>query len=283
MTAEQQYLAILEDCLINGREVYNERTNSVCYTLLNQRIQFHIDDGFPLITTRKSYWKQAIGEMLGYIRGYTSTEQFHTLGVHTWDANAKNPIWANSFQGMCAKDKGMDLGIIYGASSEKTGVSFVNIIDKIKANPYDRGHIWNFWNPAYFDEGCLRPCMFNHQFNVVGNTIHLTSTQRSADLPLGTNFNIIQAWFLLYIVARLTGFQAGIVTINIANAHIYENQLEGVKEQISRNPYTPPKLRFKQTLSLEDILENIAKDNFDDYFELLHYKYHPAIKYPFTV
>lgn len=283
MTAEQQYLAILEDCLINGEKVYNERTNSICYVLLNQRIQFHADDGFPLITTRKSYWKQAIGEMLGYIRGYTSTEQFHTLGVHTWDANAKNPVWTNSVEGIYAKDKGMDLGIIYGASAEKTGVNLVNIINEIKANPYDRGHIWNFWNPAYFDEGCLRPCMFNHQFNVIGNVIHLTSTSRSMDLPLGGNFNIIQAWFLLYVVAQLTGFQAGTVAINIANAHIYENQLEGVKEQIKRNPYMPPLFLDRGNLSLEDILKNITKDNFDEYFELLSYTYHPPIKYPFTV
>ena len=125
MTAEQQYLAILEDCYKNGIDVTNERTGSICRTILNQRIQFDGNE-FPLLTTRKMYWKQAIGEMVAYIRGYTNTEQFHSLGVHTWDANAINSAWTESDIGKAMIEDGQDLGVIYGASANaKINVNYL--------------------------------------------------------------------------------------------------------------------------------------------------------------
>lgn len=283
-TAEQQYLAILMNCYINGTNIVNERTGSICRTILNQRIQFDGNE-FPLLTTRKMYWKQAIGEMVGYIRGYTRTAQFHRLGVHTWDANAQNPAWLeqklrNEQQG--ALDIG-DLGVIYGSSAKLTGYPYDKLIEDIKDKPNDRGHIWNFWNQEYFHIGCLRPCMYSHQFNVLDGTLHLTSTQRSCDWVLGGAFNLVQCWFLLNITAKLTGLKVGTVTWNIANVHIYENQLPFVPEQISRQPKQVPSLKIKDSLDFDVLNEYLNKDNFDEYFELQNYDSHPAIKYPFTV
>lgn len=278
-TPEEQYVHILENIVKNGIDVINERTKSKCRTLLNQCIKFNGEE-FPLCTTRKSYWKQAIGEMLGYIRAYDSTEKFHTLGVHTWDANAQNPEWLIRKE-ILGVD--IDLGLIYGVSAELVGISYSNIISKLQSEPNDRGIIWSFWNPEYFPLGCLRPCMYSHQFSVLNDTLHLTSTQRSCDMPLGGNFNMIQCWFLLNVTAQLTGLKVGTVTWNITNAHIYENQLDLVKEQCIRNPYSVPKFVFKKKLTLNDVLKNITKDNFDEYFEVQDYQYHPPIKYPFTV
>lgn len=285
MSAEQQYLAILKNCYENGTDITNERTGSICRTILNQRIQFDGNE-FPLLTTRKMYWKQAIGEMVAYIRAYTRLEDFHSLGVHTWDENAKG--WAErigiyDYLGKIVSYEDIpSTGLIYGASAERVNFSYKDLLDSIKTKPNDRGHIWNFWNPEYFSRGCLRPCMYNHQFSVLNSTLHLTSTQRSADLPLGFSWNIVQCWFLLNITAKLTGLKVGTVTLNVTNAHIYENQLPFVPEQLSREPKQVPTLIIKNSFEYDDLMKNLNKDNFDKYFELQNYEYHPTIHYPFT-
>lgn len=273
-TAEQQYIAILEDCYENGTDIVNERTGSICRTILNQRIQFDGNE-FPLLTTRKMYWKQAIGEMVAYIRGYKDLRDFHKLSVYTWDANVE--AWNSPY-----KQNEFDTGIIYGASAKEVGFSYEDLLESIKTKPNDRGHIWNFWNPEYFDKGCLRPCMYSHQFSVLDGTLYLSSTQRSCDLPLGGAFNLVQCWFLLNITAKLTGLKVGTVTWNITNAHIYGNQIPLVPIQLERPMYTPPKLIIKDDFDMDALMVLLDKDNFEEYFELQDYKHHSAIKYPFT-
>lgn len=281
-TAEQQYIAMLEDCYENGTDIVNERTGSICRTILNQRIQFDGNE-FPLLTTRKMYWKQAIGEMVAYIRAYTKLSDFHSLGVHTWDANAEGWTQIGEYNADKGEyDRVPSTGIIYGASAEYVNFGFKELLESIKNKPNDRGHIWNFWNPKYFDKGCLRPCMYSHQFSVLNDTLHLTSTQRSLDIVLGGAFNLVQCWFLLNITAKLTGLKVGTVTWNITNAHIYGNQIPLVPIQLERPMYTPPKLIIKDDFDMDVLMEILDKDNFEDYFELQDYKHHPAIKYPFT-
>lgn len=273
----KQYLDIMKDILDNGVMVQNERTGVKCLTVLNKQLTY-TPDVFPLLTTRKSFWKQAICEILCYIRGYTNLDDFHKLGVNTWDANASAESWKNN-----PNYKENDVGLIYGASAEKVGRGFLKIIEEIKNKPSDRGIIWDFWNPEYFNQGCLRPCMYNHQFNVLNGVLYLSSTQRSIDTPLGLNFNMIQCWFLLMVVAKLTGLKPGHVIHNLVNVHIYENQIELAKEQVKRTPYKQPDFIFKKEFTLDDIMKNITKENFDEYFAVENYEYHPVIKYPFTV
>lgn len=281
MTAEEQYLAILNDCFENGKDVVNKRTGSKCRTILNQQIVIQPDE-FPIITTRKIFYRQAIMEMVCYMRGYSLVKDFINVGVNTWTANA---------EAIGIAEKGdLSIGLAYGASAEKVGNSFGKLIQDIKKNPTDRGHIWNFWNPEHFYKACLRPCMFNHQFNVIEDTIYLTSTQRSADLPLGTCANMLQAWFLLFVVSKLTGFKMGTVTLNMTNCHIYENQLGGVKEQLRRKPYQSPQFEVRYVkenpyaeVDLTLMLKILNTDNFENYFKVTGYEYHPPIKYPFTV
>lgn len=265
---EKQYLDIMRDIIYHGFEVCNQRTNTKCHTLINQRIQFH-SDAMPLVTTRKSYWKQALLEMICYMRAYTTKAQFNALGVHTWDANIE--AW---------DPEGERAGFIYGASSEAVGVTFESVIEQIIQDSTNRGIIWNFWNPEYFEFGCLRPCMYSHQFTVLGDSLHLTSTQRSADVPLGLNFNMLQAWFLLRVVSQFTGYEPGTVTMNITNCHIYDNQLELAKEQIKRNILPSPTLKGLENLTLDQLLYN--PDPLKG-LELMGYHYHEPIKYPFTV
>lgn len=268
---EHQYLNILRCCL-NGQVVKNSRTGVDCYTSLNHQIRFNGVD-FPILTTRKVYWKNAINEMLCYIRGYTTLDQFHSLGVKTWDANA------NAWNSPLNPNKDW-VGIIYGASAERTGVSYWDIVEQIKKNPSDRGIIWSFWNPGYFSQGCLRPCMFNHQFNVINGVLHLTSTQRSADVALGTVFNAIQCWFLINLTAHLTGLRVGTVCLNMTNCHIYQNQVPQVQELLSRTPLSIQDTNVLGICRLTD--QDIKTGSVTDKLNLVNYRHLDPIKFEFT-
>lgn len=270
-----QYINLLKKIVNEGKWGTNQRTKTKCLTLLNHTLTYDVSKGeFPLITTRKSYWRQAIRELICYIRGYTDLEQFHALEVNTWNANCK--AWES-----VSKKSGTDLGTIYGASAKAVGIGYDEILDMLKEDPNDRGIIWNFWNPEYFNHGCLRPCMYSHQFNVVDGTLHLTSIQRSVDAPLGLSFNMVQCYFLLAITAKLTGFKAGTVTHHLVNIHIYENQLPFISEQISREPYPTPKLNIDSGFGYNELMFG-TKEKIDSLLKVEGYQYHPAIRYPFT-
>lgn len=295
----KQYINLLNKVINEGSWIENERTGSRVKTIIDETM-IYTPDRLPILTTKKTLYKGAIGEMLGYIRGYTSTQQFHTLGVKTWDANAQNPAWTESPQYKYVSKHIGDLGLIYGAVGnkvQKIGKSrihnelqlqpeFVNvlqdIIKKLSEGNDDRGLIWNFWNPAYFDLGCLRPCMYEHQFSLVGNKVYLSSTQRSADLALGVPWNMIQCYFLLWLVCQLTGKEMGTIKHRLVNIHLYENQVELATEQASRDPIDcEPKLVYTGTnpISWDYVLNGLTPDDFD----VIDYQHHSPIKYPFTV
>lgn len=228
---EKQYLSLLRD-LLDAPAIYNERTNTNCYTIINPQPFTYTQDDFPILTIRRTYWKSAVAEMLGYIRGYTSAADFRELGTKTWDANAnENADWLNN-----PNRNGVDdMGLVYGAVGNAFfHHSFNDIFKAIYQRKDNRGLIWSFWNPDVFDKGCLRPCMYSHQFSIVNDTLYLTSTQRSCDVPLGLVFNMVQCWFLLYLTSTLTGLKFGHARHNIINAHMYENQKDAVMEMVCK-------------------------------------------------
>lgn len=167
----KQYIELVREIRDFGTEIKNERTNSKCKTLVNRFLVYQ-PYIFPIIKERQINWQGAIKELLCYIRGYSMLSDFKDMGVNTWDANYNNPNWH------CNKNFSEDsLGLIYGASIPN-GYRFDNLIENIKNNPHDRGHIYSFWNPETFDEACLRPCQMMYQFNVVGNTLYTTVYSR---------------------------------------------------------------------------------------------------------
>ena len=282
----EQYLALSKKIIEEGEWVHNERTGKRCLTLINADLQYDVDEGkFPLITTRKSFYKAAIAEMIGYIRGYTSAADFRKLGTKTWDANANlNDQWLNN-----PYRKGEDdCGFIYGAVAKnfpKPDGGSIDLIRKVyedlKAGRDDRGEVITFYHPGVFHMGCLRPCMHTHHFSLLGDTLYLNSFQRSCDVPLGLNFNQVQVYFLLAIMAQITGNKPGKAYHKLVNAHIYEDQLELMKDvQLKREPFPSPKLIINPDIkTLEDLETWVTMDD----FEVQDYEYHPAIKYPFSV
>lgn len=282
----KQYLDLCQRIVDEGVWVENARTGKRCLTVINADLTYNVGAGeFPLVTTRKSFYKAAIAEMIGYLRGYDNAADFRALGTKTWDANANdNADWlANPLR------KGDDdCGFIYGKVARnfpKPDGGFVDllrkIIDDLKAGRDDRGEILTFYHPGAFHMGCLRPCMYSHHFSLLGDTLHLNSTQRSCDVPLGLNFNMVQVYFLLAIVAQITGHKPGMAYHKIVNAHIYEDQLELMRDvQLKREPFAPPRLKINPDIrSLEDLETWVSMDD----FEIEGYQYHPAIQYPFSV
>lgn len=281
----KQYLTLCQRIIDEGVWVNNARTGTRCLTVINADLTYDVAaNQFPLLTSRKSFYKAAIAELLGYLRGYDNAAQFRAIGCNTWNANAnENAAWLSNPQ-----RKGEDdLGRVYGVQGrgwQKPDGSKLDQLQKLVTNLSqgidDRGEILTFYNPGEFELGCLRPCMHTHTFSLLGDTLYLTSYQRSCDVPLGLNFNQVQCFVLLALMAQITGLKAGKVYHKIVNAHIYENQLELMQQQLQREPYPSPKLHINpQIKTLADIESWVTTDD----FTLEGYQSHPAIKYPFSV
>ena len=282
----QQYLSLCQRIIDRGVWVENARTGKRCLTAINADLTYDVGQNqFPIITTRKSFWKAAIAELLGYLRGYDNAADFRALGTRSWDGNAnENKAWLNN---PVRKGKD-DMGRVYGVQGRSwrkpDGSSLdqlAKIVDNLSRGSDDRGEILTFYNPGEFELGCLRPCMHTHTFSLLGDTLYLTSYQRSCDVPLGLNFNQIQVFVLLALMAQITGKIPGLAYHKIVNAHIYEDQLELMRTvQLKRTPFASPQLHINPDIkSLKDIETWVSMDD----FEVKGYAHHEAITYPFSV
>jgi len=280
------YLDLCQRLIDQGTWIENERTGKRCLTVINADLEYRVDKNeFPMITTRKSYYKSAIAEFIGYIRGYDNAADFRALGTKTWDANANlNDAWLNNPLRKGQDDMGRVYGI-QGRSWAKPDGDYIDqlkkVVDNISKGIDDRAEIITFYNPGEFHMGCLRPCMHTHNFSLLGDTLYLTSYQRSCDVPLGLNFNQVQVFVFLALMAQITGKKAGIAYHKIVNAHIYEDQLDLMQNvQLKREPFPSPKLIINPKIkTLEDLETWVTMDD----FEVIDYQCHDAIKYPFAV
>ena len=282
----QQYLSLCQRIIDQGVWVENARTGKKCLTTINADLSYDVaQNQFPIITTRKSFWKAAIAELLGYLRGYDNAADFRALDTRSWDANAnENKAWLNNPVRKGRDDMGRVYGV-QGRSWRKPDGSSLDqlakLVDNLSRGIDDRGEILTFYNPGEFELGCLRPCMHTHTFSLLGDTLYLTSYQRSCDVPLGLNFNQIQVFALLALIAQITGKTPGLAYHKIVNAHIYEDQLELMRTvQLKRAPFASPLLHINPDIkSLKDIETWVSMDD----FEVEGYEHHEAIAYPFSV
>jgi len=282
----QQYLSLCQRIIDQGVWVENARTGKKCLTTINADLSYDVaQNQFPIITTRKSFWKAAIAELLGYLRGYDNAADFRALATRSWDANAnENKAWLNNPVRKGRDDMGRVYGV-QGRSWRKPDGSSLDqlakLVDNLSRGIDDRGEILTFYNPGEFELGCLRPCMHTHTFSLLGDTLYLTSYQRSCDVPLGLNFNQIQVFALLALIAQITGKTPGLAYHKIVNAHIYEDQLELMRTvQLKRAPFASPLLHINPDIkSLKDIETWVSMDD----FEVEGYEHHEAIAYPFSV
>ena len=229
----KQYLNLLDRILTEGVEKA-DRTGTGTISVFGHQMRFNLEEGFPLLTTKKLHLKSIIYELLWFLKGDTNVKYLQENGVRIWNE------WA---------DENGDLGHIYGYQwrswPDYKGGHIDQIqqaIDQIKNTPDSRRIIVNAWNVGDLDNMNLPPCHMFFQFYVANGKLSMQMYQRSADTFLGVPFNIASYALLLMMVAQVTGLKAGEFVHTIGDAHIYKNHLEQVKLQLSRTPRKLPRM-----------------------------------------
>lgn len=222
--ADQQYLDIINEILTKGYYDQN-RTGMPTFKLPHKIMQYDLEEEFPILTTKFVAFKTAVKELLWIFKDQSnSIAKLHEQNVHIWDE------WT-------LEDN--TIGTSYGWVVDKYKL-IDQLIDSLKNNPQDRRMIMNLWQNEHLDGGALYPCAFMTLWDVTDGRLNMMLVQRSADMPLGVPFNMTQYAVLARLIAQVSGLQPGQFTHVINNAHIYENQIEGMKEQLSRRDSALP-------------------------------------------
>lgn len=258
----KQYLYLLETILEHGTEK-KDRTGTGTLSIFGHQMRFNLNDGFPVVTTKKLHLKSIIHELLWFLAGDTNVKYLQDNGVRIWNE------WA---------DENGELGHIYGyqwrswpAPDGRHIDQISQIIDSIQKHPDSRRHVVSAWNVGELDKMNLPPCHILFQFYVADGKLSCQLYQRSADVFLGVPFNIASYALLTMMVARVTDLRPGEFIHTFGDAHIYLNHLEQVKLQLSRTPYSLPEMHINPEV------KNIFDFKFDD-FRLVNYHSHPHIK-----
>jgi len=278
---EEQYNALCKRVLEEGVWVENERTGKRCLTVINADFEYDVGAGeLPLLTNKQVFQVSAVAEILGYIRAYDNAKQFEDIGSPTWRNNSdKTQAWLDN---PLRKGSG-DIGKCYGGIGRDFGG--VDLLDKVYKDLCkgidDRREIVTMLKPDEFHKGCLRPCAYLWHFSLLGDTLYLTVSQASLDIPLGMPFNSISFYFLLAVMAKITGKKAGKVFHKMVNCHVYSDQIEPLKEQLSRTPLDiTPKLEIADWVtSLEDLEKDVHAR---EYFKVTGYEHQGKIVFPFS-
>ncbi|MEA1886820.1 MAG: thymidylate synthase [Bacteroidota bacterium] len=258
----KQYLDLLDHVMENGVKK-TDRTGTGTISVFGYQMRFDLEEGFPVLTTKKLHLKSIIHELLWFLKGDTNVRYLQERGVKIWNA------WA---------DENGDLGPIYGyqwrswpAADGRKIDQISRVIESIKSKPHSRRHLVSAWNVGEIDNMALPPCHILFQFYVAEGKLSCQLYQRSADIFLGVPFNIASYSLLLMMMAQVTDLQAGEFVHTFGDAHIYLNHIEQVKEQLTRKPYDLPEMKINRDI------KNIFDFKYED-FKLVNYKAHPHIK-----
>jgi thymidylate synthase len=288
-TWETQYIDVVRSCLNFGVEK-KDRTGVGTYDTWGQMIKVDLQKGFPLLTTKKVFFKGVVEELLWMLRGSTNVKDLQARGVTIWDE------WATKEQ--CDKygrPEG-DLGPVYGhnwrnfgglyGSPRKDGTDQISAaLELLRHNRMSRRILVNAWDPAHVADVALPPCHYSFQFStreVDGKTyIDALFNMRSCDVFLGLPFNIASYATLTHIMARLTGYEPGMLVFFGASVHLYSNHMKPAIEQIMRPLRPAPRLEIavpfdpgQLTCTIDEFIENLTHKD----FKLVGYDPHPAIK-----
>lgn len=270
---EYQYLELLERILKDGR-TKQSRGIQPLKSVFGAQLRFDLRYGFPLMTTKKMIGFRSLShEMLWFISGNCQTTNYlNENSVKIW----------NDFEDASSVKEGT-LGRIYGVQwrhwRRPDGTEFDQLqwaIDEVKNNPNSKAIVVSGWNAGELNEMRLPPCHTLFQLDVIKGKLYMQLYQRSSDVLLGLPFNIAQYTELLMMIAKLTGLEARELVVSIGDAHLYYNQLEPAREQLSRKPMKFPKL------IIHGDQKTIDDFKFED-FELVGYESHPAIKVPMVI
>jgi thymidylate synthase len=294
---EYQYLNLVTEVL---EQPPHEGRNGPVRSLFGPQHTFDLQNGFPLLTTKKMYTRAIIEELLFFLKGKTQTKELEEKKIYIWSENTSRKF-LNS-RGLNYSEG--EMGPMYGYNWRHFGSSFLqnknegvdqlkNLIDGLINDPYSRRHLLTTYDPSSVDECVLAPChglitqfyvssYFSHPFLLKAKKeeakkeLHCKTYQRSADLALGYPFNITSYALLLKIIAKACGYKAGKLIITLGDVHIYEEHVEGLQEQLKRECFPFPKLKIAK--KKETGLEFIESLTYED-FKVINYQSHSFIKF----
>ena len=284
---EYQYLRLIKNLIKNGNDK-DDRTGVGTLSTFGNQMRFDLSYYFPLLTTKRTFFRGVIEELIWFLRGSTHNKSLLDRNVHIWDGNSSREYLDSV--GLNHYEEG-ELGPIYGFQWRHFGAKYQgqnhdytnegvdqikNIIETIKTNPNDRRMIFSAWNPSALPEMALPPCHMFAQFYVHKKKLSCLMYQRSCDMGLGVPFNIASYSALTYLIAKMTDLKPGEFIHVLGDTHVYKNHIEPLKEQLNRVPYPFPKLKIK-----------FKRDKIEDYvyedFVLMDYKCHKPIKMEMAV
>lgn len=245
----QQYLDLLRHVLDIGARK-DDRTGTGTLSVFGHQMRFDLQDGFPLMTTKKLHTRSIFHELLWFLSGDTNIRYLKENGVSIWDE------WA---------DENGDLGPVYGAQwrawknpDGSVTDQIANLIEQLRSNPDSRRHIVSAWHVSFVDQMALPPCHCLFQFYVADGKLSCQLYQRSADIFLGVPFNIASYALLTHMIAQVTGYDVGEFIHTLGDAHLYQNHLEQTREQLTRSPRALPRLY------LNPEIDNLFDFKFED-------------------
>jgi thymidylate synthase len=263
----QAYLDLVKHILEQGTDK-SDRTGTGPRSVFGYQMRFDLNEGFPMVTTKKLHLKSIIHELLWFLKGDTNIQYLKDNGVSIWNE------WA---------DENGELGPVYGkqwrswtGADGKTHDQIIDLIEQLKKNPDSRRLIVSAWNVAELPKMALMPCHTLFQFYVADGKLSCQLYQRSADVFLGVPFNIASYALLTMMVAQVCDLQLGDFVHTFGDVHLYNNHFDQAREQLSRTPFPLPKMKINPEV------KNIFGFKFDD-FILEGYQSHPAIKAPVAV
>ena len=275
----KQYLYALKHILENGAD-RKDRTGIGTRALFGMQMRYNMDDGFPLLTTKKMPWRSVASELLWFIEGSSDERRLAEI-LHGTRDTSKTTIWTANAEADYWKPKATfpgDLGRVYGVQWRRWKApngeeidQLANAINMIRKDPVSRRIIVTAWNPGEMEQMALPPCHTFFQFFVANNKLSLQMYQRSCDMFLGIPFNIASYSLFLHMMAQVTNLEAGEFVHTLGDAHIYHNHFDQVNEQLKREPFALPKLW------LNPAVKDIDGFKMED-IKLENYQSHPPIK-----
>jgi thymidylate synthase len=265
-SVDTQYEGLLRRVMTEGA-VKSDRTGTGTRSVFGAQLRYRLDDGFPLVTTKRVHLRSVVAELCWFLRGDSNVRWLHERGVTIWDE------WAD--------DEG-DLGPVYGVQWRAWPTpdgqhvdQLAQVLDTLRSDPDSRRMVVSAWNVGEIPQMALAPCHALFQLYVADGRLSCQLYQRSADLFLGVPFNIASYALLTHMLAQQVGLGVGDFIWTGGDCHVYDNHVDQVTEQLSREPYPFPTLRLQQAASLFDYdVDNVSVEG---------YEHHPAIKAPVAV
>jgi len=288
---EHQYLDLLSKCLVVGKK---KRTrNGETLSLFGEYLSHDMRLGFPLLTTKKMAWSQIVTEFIWFVSGRTNVRWLMERGNDVWLGDIYERF--NYFNGFVLTKKEFkeailadwdfalewgDIGKAYGYQYREGKDQIVEALELLEFEPFSRRNVVSLWVPEELDDMLLPPCMWSFQLSVRPDyTLDMLFNIRSSDMPLGLPFNLATSGLFMLMFCHYSGYTPGTIKWSIGDAHIYANQIDGVREQVEREILSPPsvKVNFPERMFVDG-----SEELMEEHFVLSDYNHAPAIKFPLS-